>query len=90
MVLADNVLPRIGELNPQPARAAIREVFLRHVIGGKRLSRGPRFASLVRGATPDVVLTAVELLAEHLADRISPAISWSSTSAGRRRTCTRC
>jgi uncharacterized protein (TIGR01319 family) len=61
-----NVLPRIGELCPQPARAAIREVFLRHVIGGKRLSRGPRFARLVRGATPDVVLTAVELLAEAL------------------------
>jgi uncharacterized protein (TIGR01319 family) len=59
----ENVLPRIGELNPGGARAAIRAVFLRHVIGGKRLSRGPRFASLVRGATPDVVLTAVELLA---------------------------
>jgi uncharacterized protein (TIGR01319 family) len=61
---ADNVLPRIGELNPSPARAAIREVFLRHVIGGKRLSKGPRFARLVRGATPDIVLTAVELLAD--------------------------
>ncbi len=61
-----NVLPRIGELNPMPARAAIREVFLRHVIGGKHLSRGPRFASLVRGPTPDVVLTAVELLGEVL------------------------
>jgi uncharacterized protein (TIGR01319 family) len=60
----ENVLPRIGVLNPRPARAAIRQVFLRHVIGGKRLSRGPRFASLVRGATPDIVLTAVELLAD--------------------------
>jgi len=59
----DNVLPRIGELNPGPARAAIREVFLRHVIGGKRLSKGTRFAGLVRGATPDIVLAAVELLA---------------------------
>jgi uncharacterized protein (TIGR01319 family) len=59
----ENVLPRIGVLNPAPARAAIRAVFLRHVIGGKRLSRGPRFVSLVRGATPDIVLTAVELLA---------------------------
>lgn len=62
----ENVLPRIGVLNPQPARAAIREVFLRHVIGGKKLSRGTRFASLVRGATPDIVLTAVELLAEQV------------------------
>jgi uncharacterized protein (TIGR01319 family) len=63
----DNVLPRIGVLRPQPARAAIREVFLRHVIGGKRLSRGSRFPRLVRAATPDAVLTAVELLADHLA-----------------------
>ena len=67
VVPSENVLPRIGELNPQPARAAIRAVFLRHVIGGKGLSRGPRFASLVRGATPDIVLTAVELLADDLA-----------------------
>jgi uncharacterized protein (TIGR01319 family) len=59
-----NVLPRIGVLNPAPARAALREVFLRHVIGGKKLSRGTRFASLVRGATPDVVLTGVEALAD--------------------------
>jgi uncharacterized protein (TIGR01319 family) len=66
VVPAANVLPRIGTLNPYPARAAIREVFLRHVIGGKRLSRGRRFASLVRGATPDVVLTAVELFAADL------------------------
>ena len=64
VVATENVLPRIGVLNPAPARAAIREVFLRHVIGGKRLSRGSRFASLVRGATPDIVLTAVELLAD--------------------------
>ena len=58
-----NVLPRIGELSPGPARAAIREVFLRHVIGGRGLSRGRRFASLVRAPTPDAVLTGVELLA---------------------------
>lgn len=67
VTVTDNVLPRIGVLAPQPARTAIREVFLRHVIGGKRLSRGPRFAGLVRGATPDVVLAAVELLADHTA-----------------------
>ncbi len=59
-----NVLPRIGVLDPAPARAAIRDVFLRHVIGGKRLSKGARFASLVRAATPDVVLAAVEVLAD--------------------------
>ncbi|MFD2765273.1 glutamate mutase L [Micromonospora eburnea] len=63
---ADNVLPRIGVLAPAAARAAIREVFLRHVIGGKKLSRGDRFARLVRAATPDAVLTGVEVLADSL------------------------
>ncbi|NJP35024.1 glutamate mutase L [Micromonospora thermarum] len=63
VTVADNVLPRIGVLAPASARAAIREVFLRHVIGGKRLSRGPRFPRLVRAATPDAVLTGVEVLA---------------------------
>ncbi len=65
-VLADNVVPQIGVLAPASARAAIREMFLRHVIGGKHLSSGPAFTEMVRGATPDVVLTAVELLAHGL------------------------
>jgi uncharacterized protein (TIGR01319 family) len=67
-VVADNVVPRIGVLAPDSARRAIREVFLAHVIGGKHLSAratsaGQEFASMVLGATPDVVLTGVELLA---------------------------
>ncbi|MEU5566258.1 glutamate mutase L [Micromonospora musae] len=66
VTVADNVLPRIGVLAPASARSAIREVFLRHVIGGKRLSRGARFARLVRAATPDAVLTGVEVLADRL------------------------
>ena len=64
VTVTGNVLPRIGVLDPVPARTAIREVFLRHVIGGKRLSKGSRFARLVRAATPDSVLTGVELLAD--------------------------
>lgn len=69
-VATDNVLPRIGVLNPMPARSAIRSVFLTHVIGGKKLSRGRlrgrRFVDLVRGATPDLVLMGVEALADDL------------------------
>ncbi|MGH3362037.1 MAG: glutamate mutase L [Nocardioides sp.] len=66
VVLAENVLPRIGILAPDSARAAIREMFLAHVIGGKHLSRRTDFTAMVRGATPDVVLTGVELLARGL------------------------
>jgi uncharacterized protein (TIGR01319 family) len=59
-----NVLPRIGVLNPVPARTALREVFLRHVIAGKHLSASADFTRMVKAATPDAVLTGVELLAE--------------------------
>jgi uncharacterized protein (TIGR01319 family) len=65
-VVADNVVPRIGVLEPASARRAIREMFLAHVIGGKHLSRRADFAGMVRGATPDLVLTGVEVLAAQL------------------------
>ncbi|MGW5052894.1 glutamate mutase L [Actinokineospora sp. NPDC004072] len=63
VVPTGNVLPDVGELAPGPARAAIRSVFLDHVIGGKNLSRGPRFRRLVRTVTPDAVLSGVTRLA---------------------------
>ena len=63
VVLADNVLPQIGVIAPESARAAIRAAFLRHVIGGKGLSRDPAFGAMVEAATPDVVLRGVEVLA---------------------------
>jgi uncharacterized protein (TIGR01319 family) len=67
VVVTDNVLPDVGELAPGPARAAIRGVFLDHVIGGKGLSRGSRFRRLVRAVTPEAVLTGVGRLAALLA-----------------------
>jgi uncharacterized protein (TIGR01319 family) len=59
-----NVLPVIGRLDPRPARETIREVFIRHVIGGKGLSASADFPALVRAATPDAVLAGVEVLAD--------------------------
>lgn len=58
-----NVLPDIGELAPEPARAAIRAVFLEHVIGGDKLSADPRLRRWVRAVTPDAVLDGVVVLA---------------------------
>jgi uncharacterized protein (TIGR01319 family) len=60
---ADNVLPDIGRLAPESARAAIRDVFLTHVIGGDRLSTDPRLRQWVRAVTPDAVLDGVAALA---------------------------
>jgi hypothetical protein len=81
-VLADNVVPRIGVLAPDSARAAIREMFLAHVIGGKHLSARADFTAMVRGATPDVVLTAVELLASELAGSAGPVGSGARVGSG--------
>jgi uncharacterized protein (TIGR01319 family) len=78
-VLADNVVPRIGAISPQSARAAIRRVFLQHVIGGKGLSRGPEFARMVRAATPDAVLTGVEVLSDVVGDVIVVDVGGATT-----------
>jgi len=61
---AANVLPRIGVLDPRPARDAIRDVFIKHVIGGKHLSQRADLSTFVKAATPDAVLAGVELLAD--------------------------
>jgi uncharacterized protein (TIGR01319 family) len=78
-VLADNVVPRIGVLAPGSARSAIREVFLSHVIGGKHLSKRLDFTTMVRGATPDVVLTGVELLARAVGEVVVVDVGGATT-----------
>jgi uncharacterized protein (TIGR01319 family) len=64
--VADNVVPEIGEIRPASARAAIRSVFLDHVIGGKGLSSSAAFREMVRAPTPDAVLRGVEVTAAEL------------------------
>jgi uncharacterized protein (TIGR01319 family) len=81
-VVADNVVPRIGVLAPESARRAIREMFLSHVIGGKHLSKRtspPGFTDMVTGATPDVVLTGVELLARTAGDVVVVDVGGATT-----------
>ncbi len=72
VVRAPNVMPEIGSLAPDGVRDVIRELFISHVIGGKLAGAEGRLERLVRMATPDAVLTGVELLARVLADRGLP------------------
>jgi uncharacterized protein (TIGR01319 family) len=78
-VLAANIVPRIGVLAPEAARSAIRELFLSHVIGGKHLSGRADFLEMVQGATPDLVLTGVELLAEAAGDTVVVDVGGATT-----------
>jgi uncharacterized protein (TIGR01319 family) len=79
LVVAANIVPRIGVLAPDGARSAIRELFLSHVIGGKHLSSRADFLEMVQGATPDVVLTGVELLAETAGDTVVVDVGGATT-----------
>jgi uncharacterized protein (TIGR01319 family) len=60
--VAANVMPKLGELEIEPAREAILRVFLEHVIGGKGLSASSAFEQMVRMPTPEAVLEATRLL----------------------------
>ena len=71
---ADNVLPDIGRLAPDSARAAIRAVFLEHVIGGDRLSTDPRLRQWVTAVTPDAVLEGVTVVAGETAGGEAPGV----------------
>ena len=55
VVSCDNVLPRRGEIVPEPARAALAGLYRRHAVGGRGPSVAPRFRQLVRVATSDAV-----------------------------------
>ena len=64
VVPCDNVLPRRGEVVPEPARAALTELYQRHAIGGRGPAVAPRFRRLVRVVTPDAVGHAATQLAK--------------------------
>jgi uncharacterized protein (TIGR01319 family) len=62
--VAENVMPKLGEIAVDSAREAILEAFLEHVIGGKGLSASAEFERMVRMPTPEAVLEAARLLAQ--------------------------
>ncbi|WP_029767983.1 glutamate mutase L [Haloglycomyces albus] len=62
----ENVLPRIGELNPEPARARLRDAFLEHVIGGKHLTSHTEVLHAIAMPTPDAMLAGVEFMSREV------------------------
>lgn len=82
--VAANVMPELGRLEIESARAAILRAFLEHVIGGKGLSASQEFQQMVRLPTPEAVLKATELLGDVIVVDIGGAttdIHSSRTSA---------
>lgn len=62
VVHTENVMPRLNELNIEPARETIRDVFLRRIVEAKGLNRANKFVDSMVMPTPAAVLKAAELL----------------------------
>ncbi|GAB6139030.1 methylaspartate mutase accessory protein GlmL [Halanaerobaculum tunisiense] len=62
--LTANVMPKLEELNAQPARKTIRQVFLDQIIQAKGLDQAKEYIDQVIMPTPAAVMKAAELLAE--------------------------
>ena len=59
-----NVMPELGRLEIEPARAAIRDVFIERIVHAKGLDRAQGFFDSLLMPTPAAVLEAARLLSE--------------------------
>ena len=66
--LTENVMPRLEELNIEPARRTIREIFLNKIIHAKGLKKVDELIDGIIMPTPSAVLKAAQLLAEGYKD----------------------
>ena len=60
--VCENVMPKFGVLNIEPAQNKIREIFLNHIIYAKGLSKVSGLLSDIMMPTPSSVLNALKLL----------------------------
>jgi hypothetical protein len=77
--VAENVYPRLDELNVEPVRRIIQEVFARHIVTAPGMEQ---IKTMVDGdvvPTPAAVLWATELLAETLGDVLTVDVGGATT-----------
>lgn len=65
-LLCENVMPRFGVLNIEPAQQKIRDIFLDRIIRAKGLSQASELVSGILMPTPSAMLAAMTLLADGL------------------------
>src|SRR5699024_5508030 len=79
LFIVDNVYPRIDELNIEPTREVIQEVFEKHIIHAKGMKK---IRSMVTGnimPTPGAVMNGSKILYEYLEDLITIDIGGATT-----------
>lgn len=60
----ENVMPKLDELNIEPARIVIRDIFLKRIVEAKGLNSANKMVDKMVMPTPAAVLTAAELLSQ--------------------------
>lgn len=60
----ENVMPKLDELNIEPARLVIRDIFLKRITEAKGLNRANKMVDRLVMPTPAAVLRAAELLSQ--------------------------
>lgn len=63
-IVTENVMPRHLELNIEPAREAIRQLFIRHIVHAKGIDKAEGRLDAVLMPTPAAVLKGAKLLAD--------------------------
>ncbi|MDD5482169.1 MAG: glutamate mutase L [Kiritimatiellae bacterium] len=62
LVVTENLLPEIGRLNIEPARAAIHEIFMKRIVAGKGLAKVAAMSSAPLKPTPRAVFDLLATL----------------------------
>lgn len=61
---AENVMPQLNKLNVEPAREAIRQVFMNKIVEAKGMKSAEEFTTGILMPTPAAVLKAAEVLSK--------------------------
>ncbi len=77
--VVDNVYPRIDELNIEPVRDVIQEVFSTHIVSAPGLDRVRRRVHGTILPTPGAVMLATEMLAERLGNVMTIDVGGATT-----------
>jgi uncharacterized protein (TIGR01319 family) len=62
-IVSENVMPSFGELNIEPAQAAIRKIFIDRIVHAKGIDRAAAMLDAVLMPTPAAVMEGAKLLA---------------------------
>ena len=68
VIVTENVMPKLGELNVEKVRAAVRFLFIKRIVKAKGLFKAEKYVDSVLMPTPAAVLKAAVLIADGCGD----------------------